>query len=122
MITFNKEYRNAITALHIGSSLPAERTKNIMLVLDYIDQDEKLKKIPVELIARGITTIPALHAAVIDERISKLMIYKAINSFEDILKHPERKDWYSYVVPGVLKHYDIPDLQKHLGKRLIIKE
>lgn len=119
---FNKEYRNAITALHIGSSLPAERTKNIGLILDYLGQSERLKNIPVELYARGVTAVPALHAAVINDRISKLTVYNAIRSFEDVLNHPETRHWYSNVIPGVLMYYDIADLQKHLGKRFATKE
>lgn len=116
---YNREYRNAVAALHIGSSLQAERTRNILVLLDYISQHEKLARLPVEVFAKGRAAIPALHAAVIDERMSSLNLYDCIPSFEDVLKRPEAKDWYSYVIPDVLRYYDIPDLKKALGKRLV---
>ncbi len=116
---YNREYRNAVAALHIGSSLQSERTKNILVLLDYISGHEKITKLPVEVFVRGRASLPALHAAVIDERISKLTLYDCIASFEDVLLNPEKRDWYSYVIPGVLHYYDIPDLKKELGKRLV---
>jgi hypothetical protein len=116
---YNKEYRNAIAALHIGSSLQSERTKNIIVLMDYITQNEKLKNLPVQLVAKGAAAIPALHSAVIDDRISTLSVHNCISSFEEILYHAENREGYSSVIPGVLKYYDVADLKKALGKRLV---
>lgn len=115
----NKEYRNAVAALHIGSSLPAERVKNIGTIMDFIYNNDEWRNIPVRVCASGDAVVPVLHAAVLDSRIGEVQIFNAINSFEDILKNPLKKDWYSVVIPGVLKYYDIPDLKKALDSKLI---
>jgi hypothetical protein len=54
----------------------------------------------------------------IDERIKHLALSGGIDSFYDILDKPMTKDGYSYVIPGVLPYYDLPDLRKALGERL----
>jgi hypothetical protein len=116
---FNKEYRNAVAALHIGSSLQSERAKNILVLIDYVSQQEKLKRLPVQLIAKGAATIPALHFSVIDERISSLVLYNCVSSFEDLINNAQNKEAYSLVIPHVLQYYDVTDLKKAVGKRLI---
>lgn len=112
---YNREYRNAIAALHIGSSLPAERTRNIITILNFIHDEKKMQGAPVMLIASGRAALPAVHAAVTDQRINRLKVYDLLSSFEEIVKDPTVRDRYSYVVPGVLNYYDVPDLKKALG-------
>jgi hypothetical protein len=75
--------------------------------------------LPITVYCSGITSLSALHAAVIDERIKSLSVDNTIASFYDILNNPMQKDWYSYVIPGVLTQYDIPQLKKYLGTRLV---
>lgn len=107
---YNKEYRNASIALHNGSSMVAQRVTDIINILDLISADSALKNLPVELHATGLLTLPALHTMVLDNRIKQLYLYNFIHSYKDILQQPAGLNWYSYVIPGVLKYYDIPDL------------
>lgn len=117
---FNREYRNAMLALHIGTSLPALRTAEVITLLDLITNDAKMKGTAVKLFAAGHTVLPALHAAVIDARISEVQVSGAATSFYEVIVNPLQKDWYTYVIPGVLQYYDIPDLKAALDKRLKI--
>lgn len=117
---FNAEYRNAMLALHIGTSLPALRTQDVITLLDLVAQDEKLKAAPVKVFANGHLALPALQAAVIDNRIREVQVSDTVSSFEEAITDPLKKDWYSYVIPGVLQYYDIADLQAALKERLKI--
>jgi dienelactone hydrolase len=111
---FNREYRNAMLALHNGRPLPIQRMVDIMsavtVVADYAG------KLPVEVHASGPVALAALHAALLDKRITQLYLYNTITSFNQILENPTRKDWYSCVIPNVLKYYDVPDLVKLIGE------
>jgi len=118
---YNREYRNAMIALHIGDHLPGQRSRDIATVLDFIGADERLKGLPVEVKATGTAALSALHTAVMDSRISSLEVSNCISSFRDILNDPTRKDWYSYVIPNVLEHYDIPYLMDELRTKNILK-
>ena len=41
-------------------------------------------------------------------------------SYAELLARPTTKDQYSSVLPGVLRTYDLPDLQRILGRRLLL--
>jgi dienelactone hydrolase len=107
---YNSEYNNAILSLHIGKPLPGQRAKDIIMLLDYISSSEELKGKPVKIIATGPAATTALMTAVIDSRISALELSETIKSFAEVAEKPMGKDWYSYIVPGILCFFDLPDL------------
>jgi hypothetical protein len=111
---YNREYRNAMLALHNGRPLVVQRVADIMNALTAFYDDKR--KIPIEVHASGPVALAALHAALIDKRITQVHLYNTITSFKQILENPLEKNWYSYVIPNVLKYYDIPDLVKLIGE------
>ncbi len=116
---FNKEYRNAMLSLHIGKPLLGQRVSDILMILQAIERFPSNDGIPIEINATGVNCLPALHAAVLDSRITQLNLYNSITSFKTILEKPAGKNWYSYVIPGVLNYYDIPDLVNLIGKEKV---
>lgn len=112
---YNSEYRNDQLSLHIGRPVVGQRVNDIVTLLDFVDGDERLTAGNVEVRASGLVASPALHAAVLDERIDALRLSDTVRSYTDILKHPEGKGWYAYVVPGALQYYDLPDLVRFIG-------
>ena len=59
--------------------------------------------------------IIALHVGVLDDRVGKVETPGEIASLvTDVVLKPAQPELMGYVVPGLLKHYDIPDLQKML--------
>ncbi|HYF67459.1 MAG TPA: acetylxylan esterase [Ohtaekwangia sp.] len=116
---FNEEYRNAMLALHVGDNVVAMRTRDVVNVLEFFGSLKSLKGKPLTVLADGVCTLPALHAAVVDDRITRLQLYGGPESFYEIIDKPIQPNWYSYVIPGVLQYYDIPDLKHSLGPRLI---
>jgi cephalosporin-C deacetylase-like acetyl esterase len=107
---YNSEYHNAILSLHTGRPLPGQRVKDIITLLDYISSIEELKGKPVRIFATGPAATASLMAAAIDRRITALELSETIKTFAEIAWKPMDKDWYSYVVPGVLCYFDLPDL------------
>lgn len=107
---YNSEYHNAILSLSVGRPLPGQRVKDIIMILDYISSLRDLKGKPVKIIATGPAATAALMAAVTDRRISALELSETIRSFATIAEKPMEKDWYSYIVPGILCFFDLPDL------------
>jgi hypothetical protein len=58
-----------------------------------------------------------LHAAALDSRIKHITIDHALESYSSLLQAPMPIDAPEDILPGVLLHYDIPDLVKALGSR-----
>lgn len=114
---YNREYRNAMIALHVGKSLMSQRTMDVIALADYINQHERLSKSSIHIMANGIAALSVIHAAVLDSRLKKITVTRLLPSFTDIYTDPTRKDWYSSVIPNVLAYYDIPDLVSYLQDR-----
>jgi dienelactone hydrolase len=111
----NREYRDATLALFSGVSLPAQRTRDIRTLMEFIRSEAQLKAVPVEIDASGPDAEAALFAAALDSRIGRLRLSATVGSFLDILEHPLMKDQYSYVVPAALHYFDLPDLVTFIG-------
>lgn len=112
---FNKEYRNAMMALHIGKPVVGQRVEDLLSLFQFIEADSRLANLPLEVHASGWATVPALHAALLSGKVSSLHLYSPMQSYREVLSNPTGKDWYSYILPGVLKYYDLPDLVQLYG-------
>ncbi len=116
---FNREYRNALLALHTGESIVGQRVRDIGTALDFVHSEPGLHKLPVMVCATGAATLPALHALLFEEVTMNVYCYGGLQSFRTILDKPAQRDWYSYVIPGVLRFYDIPDLAGLVGRERV---
>jgi dienelactone hydrolase len=114
---FNKEYRLALTSLHIGKPLLGQRVTDIITIMDFINSLPLLKGKPISLISKGMIIPASIHAAVLDERISRLIILDKIFTWKYYLNNLLEKDVYSNVAPGALRYYDLDDLMELLRVR-----
>ena len=106
---YNSEYHNAVLGMHVGQPLPGQRVRDILMILDYISADNELARLPVKIAASGPAAPPALMAAALDPRIASLSLSETIRSFSEITDRPMEKEWFSYIVPGILKYFDLAD-------------
>ncbi len=114
---YNREYRPALLALHLGHPLLAQRMHDLGTALEYLDADYR----PVDVYADGPTAARvALYAAVLTPRIAQVYLAALPPSYPELLARPTTRDTYSDVLPGVLQHYDLPDLVRVLGARLVL--
>jgi hypothetical protein len=58
----------------------------------------------------GAHGIVALHAAVLDRRIERVVLERTLSSYRMIVDQPVHREVSEVVVPGVLRHYDTDDL------------
>jgi hypothetical protein len=61
-----------------------------------------------------------LHAAVLDHRLRHIAIDHVLTSYRSLVDAPLPIGAPEDVVPGVLLHYDIPDLVRVLGRRVTV--
>jgi hypothetical protein len=141
---YNQEYRPALLALHLNRPLLAQRVLDISSLLTFIRNESRLWTLPVLLRADGRAAPVALHAALLSPlvvkhpvtdatdqattpstprgrvpQIEQVQVSGGPSSFSYFLENPATKDAYSSALPGVLNYYDIPDLRKALGARLV---
>ena len=62
----------------------------------------------------------ALHEAVLDTRVSKVVVENTLASYKLILNQPVHRSVSEVVIPGVLKSYDTPDLLLAVQPRPVV--
>lgn len=114
---YNRDYRPALLSLHLRPPLLAQRQQDVATALQFLKED----RLPVDLYADGPASARvALHAAVLTPRIEQVRLTALPLSYQELLSQPTTKDTYSDVLPGVLRRYDLPDLVRALGTRLVV--
>lgn len=135
---YNREYRDALLALHLGRPLLAQRVADVGTLLRFLRADgyhqmpaaDRWPQLPLLLRADGAASLAALHAAVLSPQVlagvasplrpaDQVQVSGGLPSFQYYLENPTAKDAYSDVLPGVLRAYDVPDLRRALGSRLL---
>ncbi|OWP63675.1 hypothetical protein CDA63_07740 [Hymenobacter amundsenii] len=114
---YNREYRVAQLALHLGRPLLSQRVTDVQILLDWLTTQPHLAAAPVRALATGVAGPVALHAALLYPRITEVVLREAPPSYLHILENPTTKETYSWLLPGVLLHYDLPDLRRVLNVR-----
>lgn len=109
---WNKEYRIAVTSMHVGRPLMGQRVADMHTLLNFCSQDNKLKQHTITVVADGVYGPVVMHAAILDSRISQAVLSHCLKSWKDYMENPLQRDMYSNVLFGVLKYYDLPDLMQ----------
>jgi dienelactone hydrolase len=104
-------------ALMVGKPLVGMRIDDILRGVDLLSGKGLLVDGKCLGYGKGFAAVDLLHAAVMDERISELVIEGGLLSYAAIARTPIHRQIFDEVIPGVLGHYDLPDLVAALTPR-----
>jgi len=114
------DWKDVFTAYLLGRSYVGMRAEDILVCARFIKQEQAE---PIELIAAGNVTIPALHAAALEpELFGSVSLTGLLSSWSNVIELGRSFNQQVNAVHGALKTYDLPDLATTLGDKLIIKE
>ncbi len=117
----NDEFRTAMIAMHLGRPLVGQRVEDLLAALDVLAGLDEVDASSMQLIGIDRAGPVALHAAALDERIARLTLRNSIRSWTaDVVDKPTGANLLGYVVPGVLEHYELSDLEAMLGERFSV--
>ncbi|MEN6400372.1 MAG: prolyl oligopeptidase family serine peptidase [Armatimonadia bacterium] len=102
-----------------GESYLGQRTYDVLRVLDLLGSRGYKK---VHLVGRGYGSLPALFAAVLDDRVKQVTLKNAPLSYMEIIQDEDYKWPLSSMLWGVLTKLDLPDCYRALGKKLALVE
>lgn len=111
---FGVDAKEAFLAMHINRPLLGQRVLDVLSLLKAIKSDN------VQIVGIGTTGPVALHAAALDDRIKEITLENTIPSWLSVVEQPISYNQLTNVVPGVLKVYDLPDLERTLAPRPIV--
>jgi hypothetical protein len=114
------DYRDAARAYVVGKTLVGMRAEDVIRAVDYLASRPDVDQAAITALGQGPLGVPSLHAAVIDSRISRLVLQQTLQSYRLAIDHPIDREIYDVLVPGVLKKYDLPDLVAAMRPRPVV--
>jgi hypothetical protein len=108
------------TAFLLGKSYVGMRAEDILVCARWFSSQALAGKPgPVNLLAVGNVSIPALHAAALENNLFKsVTLENCIDSWSMVVKSHLTSDQLLNTVHGALRSYDLPELRKTLGDKL----
>ncbi len=106
--------RAAFLAVMVGQPVVGLRMKTIVRGLDAIEARGDVLGV-----SRGHTGTALLHAAMVEPRLSRLIVDGNLVSYQSVASSPIHKGVEESVVPGVLGKYDLPDLAAAAAPRAV---
>ncbi len=102
----------------VGKTLVGLRADDAIRAVDYLSARADVDPAQISSQASGHMGLVLLHAGVIDRRIKHIEVDRVLSSYRSLVDAPLPTGAPEDVIPGVLLHYDIPDLVRALGPRL----
>jgi hypothetical protein len=113
------DWKDVFTAYLLGRSYVGMRAEDVLVCARFLKQQAG----PVELIAAGNVTIPALHAAALEpELFGSVKLTGLLSSWSNVIELGCSYNQQVNAVHGALTTYDLPDLAATLGEKLVAKE
>lgn len=103
---YGSDYFYAIHGVMLGESYAAQKTLDLLRVLDWLASFGHKE---VHLVAKGWGTIPATFAALLSERVTRVTLKNALKSYADVATS-EVYSWpLSAFVPRALEFFDLDE-------------
>lgn len=98
----------------LDDSLCAMRTYDVIRALDMLECWPGLNASDIQAYAFGKHAVYAQFAAALDKRIKSVEIVDGLGSYADLVssRHYDSYDIRSVILPGILRLFDLPDLQR----------
>jgi cephalosporin-C deacetylase-like acetyl esterase len=116
--TLGPLYLPSLRAELVGRTLVGVRIDEVVRAVDYLVGRSDVDRNQISAIASGHMGIVLLHAAVIDPRIGSVFVEHTLESYRSLLDEAMPAGITEDILPGVLTHYDIPNLKRALGSRV----
>ncbi len=105
-----------------GRTLVGLRADDAIRAVDFLADRADVDPARISADASGHMGLVLLHAGVLDRRIQHVAVDHVLTSYRSLLDAPVPIGAPEDVIPGVLLHYDIPDLVRALGTRVTISD
>lgn len=111
-------YLLSLRADIVGKTLLGLRIDDVTRAIDYLASRTDVDPARISALGSGHMGLVLLHAAVLDHRIRHVEVNHVLKSYRSLVDAPMPSGAPEDVLPGVLIHYDVPDLVRALGNHL----
>ncbi|WP_031498316.1 acetylxylan esterase [Bryobacter aggregatus] len=114
------DYNNAMTALLSGKTLVGSRAADISRGVSLLAARPDVDPQRIYGVGKQAGGVPMLHAAVLDPRLRRVVLDETLQSYLAVVEQPMHKRVVEQVIPGVLSHYDLPELVSAMAPRSVV--
>jgi cephalosporin-C deacetylase-like acetyl esterase len=107
----------SLRAFLVGKTLIGLRIEDAIRALDWLWARKDVDRSTIAVYGDGPLGMAALHAAVLDSRIRRVLAENTLASYRMIVEQPLHRNVSEVVIPGVLRKYDTGDLLRALTPR-----
>ncbi|HSY34659.1 MAG TPA: acetylxylan esterase [Acidobacteriaceae bacterium] len=111
-------YLLSLRADLVSRTLVGMRIDDVARITDYFASRPDVDPARITATASGHLGLVLLHVAVLDPRLKHISVDHVLTSYRSLIDAPLPIGAPEDIIPGVLLHYDIPDLVRSLGPRL----
>jgi cephalosporin-C deacetylase-like acetyl esterase len=110
----------SLHAFLVGKSIIGLRIDDAIRAVDWLASRRDVDPGSITVYGSGPQGMVALHAAVLDSRISRVVAANTLAAYRMIVDQPVHRNVSEIVIPGVLQHYDTSDLLTAIYPRPVI--
>jgi cephalosporin-C deacetylase-like acetyl esterase len=120
---YSQAYGTAMRALLVGKTMAGMQAADLLAAFDYLASRSDVSPARIGVFGKGKGGILAIFAAVLEPRIKRVTTVNTPESYMAMvrMKIYSEDDLVDVVVPGVLRDFDLPDVRKALGRRLVLR-
>jgi cephalosporin-C deacetylase-like acetyl esterase len=114
LAAYGSDYFYATHGIMFDHSYVAQRTFDVLRLIDWLKScghDE------IHLVANGWGAIPGALGAVLAEPVTQVTLKHALTGYAAIAEAQDYRWPLSALLPGVLKHFDLPDCYRFLARK-----
>jgi cephalosporin-C deacetylase-like acetyl esterase len=114
---YGADYFYAIHSLMLDQPYIGRKTFDILRVIDWLAANGHRD---IHLAGQGWGTLPAVFAAVLSDRVSRLSLRDGLDSYASLAENEEYNWPLSSLAPNVLAKFDLPDCYAYLAERMTV--
>ena len=96
--------------LVLGNPVIGQRVWDVVRTLDYLSSRPDVDMSQIRMIGQEEAGLAALMATVLDQRIRSILLTRMLVSYMSIVQSTDYSLQLDWFVPGILRHFDVPDL------------
>jgi dienelactone hydrolase len=115
---YGNDYFYAAHSIMLNYPYTGQKTFDLLRIIDWLISCGHEE---IYLAAKGWGAIPATFAALLSEQVTQVILKNALSSFTTIAENTEFNWPLSTLVPGILKHFDLPDCYRELAAKKLVQ-
>jgi len=116
---YGPAYQTAMRAILVGKTMVGMQVYDALRLFEYLAARAEVDASEIMVRGKGHGGVVGLYAAVLEPRIAKLYLEGTVASYMEIVRAKLHENIINIVAPGVLRDFDLPDLEAALGPRVV---